>query len=129
MPGIVPCAVMTPDRLSRARLAVIDLETSGSVPGRDRIVEIGLVEIERLAVVDTWTTLVRPPLPAWPPPGESESLAVADTSSAPGSPLVPGPPGAPAAEMMAAPVFDGLAAGLAARLGLADAIVCHNAAF
>jgi DNA polymerase-3 subunit epsilon len=120
---------MTPDRLSRARLAVIDLETSGSVPGRDRIVEIGLVEIEGLAVVDVWTTLVRPPLPAWPPAGESESLKVADTSGAPGAPPASGPPGALTAEILAAPVFDSLAPGLAARLGLADAIVCHNAAF
>ena len=42
------------------RFAVVDLETSGLRPGRDRVLQIGVVTVEADgAVVDTWSTLVR----------------------------------------------------------------------
>jgi DNA polymerase III epsilon subunit-like protein len=118
---------MSPDLLSRARLVALDLETSGSMPGRDRIVEIGLVEIEALRVVDTWTTLVRPPLPAWSPSAGLSGLGPETAAYAPA--LLSVLPGAGADEVLAAPVFDEIAPLLAARLELADGIVCHNAHF
>lgn len=41
------------------RLAFIDLETTGANPVRDRITEIGIVEVDG-DVVSTWSTLVNP---------------------------------------------------------------------
>jgi DNA polymerase III subunit epsilon len=41
------------------RLAFIDLETTGAHPGRDRVTEIGIVEVEGDRVT-TWRTLVNP---------------------------------------------------------------------
>ena len=48
------------------RLAFIDLETTGANPQRDRITEIGIVEVEG-DQVSTWSTLVNPerPIPAF----------------------------------------------------------------
>jgi DNA polymerase III epsilon subunit-like protein len=119
---------MPADLLCRARLVAIDLETSGSSPGRDRIMEIGIVEIEALQIVDSWSALIRPPLPAW-------SRAPDGLSGAP-----PEPPEVPRhfAEILPdvtpeafldAPTFSDVAPGLAARLSLADCVVCHNAPF
>lgn len=47
----------TPDRL-----AFVDLETTGANPGRDRITEIGIVEVDGDRV-STWSTLVNPERP------------------------------------------------------------------
>jgi DNA polymerase III epsilon subunit-like protein len=44
------------------RLAVIDLETTGANPVRDRVTEIGIVEAEGDRVT-TWGTLVNPEQP------------------------------------------------------------------
>lgn len=55
---------MTPQVYSRVvglpRFAVVDLETSGLRPGRDRVLQIGVVTVEADGeVVDRWSTLVR----------------------------------------------------------------------
>ncbi|UCE32113.1 MAG: GIY-YIG nuclease family protein [Burkholderiales bacterium] len=52
-------------------LAIIDLETTGTDPARDRITEIGLVRIEGGEVVETWSALVDPEQPI---PEEIERL-------------------------------------------------------
>lgn len=46
--------------LLQGRLAIVDLETTGTRPARDRITEIGVIEIERFEVVSEWSTLVNP---------------------------------------------------------------------
>ena len=46
--------------VEEASFVVVDLETTGLSPGRSRICEIGAVRIERLEVVGTFQTLVRP---------------------------------------------------------------------
>jgi DNA polymerase III epsilon subunit family exonuclease len=95
--------------LSRARLAVLDLETSGAPPGRSGIVEIGLVEVEALRISDAWSSLVNPGCPI--------------------SPMVTAIHGITDEDVRPAPLFEDLAEGLSRRLSQADAIVCHNAPF
>src|SRR5437870_12175473 len=46
--------------LRAARLAIVDLETTGTRPGADRVTEIGVLEVERFEVVSEWSTLVNP---------------------------------------------------------------------
>ena len=46
-----------------SRVIFLDLETTGASADRDRITEIGLVELENGAFVDEWTTLVNPQRP------------------------------------------------------------------
>jgi DNA polymerase-3 subunit epsilon len=46
--------------LADAPLAIVDLETTGTRAGRDRITEIGVIEVERFEVVSEWSTLVNP---------------------------------------------------------------------
>jgi DNA polymerase III subunit epsilon len=46
--------------LRDARLAVIDLETTGSQPAWDRITEIALLEIDGFELAGQWSTLVNP---------------------------------------------------------------------
>src|SRR5690242_18733170 len=46
--------------LVEARLAIVDLETTGTRAARDRITEIGVIEIDRFEVVSEWSTLVNP---------------------------------------------------------------------
>ena len=46
--------------LFEAPLAIVDLETTGTRPGADRVTEIGVLEIERFEVVSEWSTLVNP---------------------------------------------------------------------
>ena len=41
-------------------LVCIDLETTGGHPSRNRIIEIGLIEIDRDGEERTWSTLVNP---------------------------------------------------------------------
>jgi DNA polymerase III epsilon subunit-like protein len=41
------------------RFGVVDLETSGLVAGRHRILQIGLVVVEDGQIIDTWSTMVR----------------------------------------------------------------------
>jgi ATP-dependent DNA helicase DinG len=49
------------------RYAVIDLETTGFSPVRDRVVEMACVLIENRVIVDHWSTLVDPqqPIPSY----------------------------------------------------------------
>jgi len=46
--------------LLEAPLAIVDLETTGTRPGADRITEIGVLEVDRFEVVSEWSTLVNP---------------------------------------------------------------------
>jgi len=48
------------------RVVFLDLETTGASADRDRITEIGLVEVADGALIDEWSTLVNPgrPLPS-----------------------------------------------------------------
>ncbi len=48
-------------------LAFVDLETTGATPARDRITEIGVVEVAEDGTVSEWSTLVNPqaPIPAF----------------------------------------------------------------
>ncbi len=41
-------------------LAIVDVETTGTSPGYDRIIEVGVLKIKGGAVVDTYSTLVDP---------------------------------------------------------------------
>ncbi len=43
--------------------AVVDVETTGTRPDADRVIEIGLVRVERRRVVDRWRTFIRPDRP------------------------------------------------------------------
>lgn len=40
--------------------SVVDIETTGSLKGGNRITEIGLVKVQHGKVIDTWSTLVNP---------------------------------------------------------------------
>ena len=46
--------------LLEAPLAIVDLETTGTRAARDRVTEIGVIEVERFEVVSEWSTLVNP---------------------------------------------------------------------
>lgn len=46
--------------LTRLKLAIVDVETTGGSAGADRVMEIGIRRIERGAVVGTYTSLVNP---------------------------------------------------------------------
>lgn len=46
--------------LADARLAIVDLETTGGQPGWDRVTEIGVVEVDGFEVSSEWSTLVNP---------------------------------------------------------------------
>src|SRR5919201_2060760 len=41
-------------------LAIVDLETTGALPGWDRVTEIGVIEIDGFEVSSEWSTLVNP---------------------------------------------------------------------
>lgn len=49
-----------------ARLAIVDLETTGTVATVDRITEIGIVRVEHGEVVEAWSSLVNPGVPIPP---------------------------------------------------------------
>lgn len=46
--------------LADARLAIVDLETTGGQPGWDRVTEIGVIEVDGFEVSCEWSTLVNP---------------------------------------------------------------------
>jgi DNA polymerase-3 subunit epsilon len=52
--------------LARKTLAIVDVETTGSSPVRDRIIEIGILRVEDGEVVRTYRSLINPgrPLPS-----------------------------------------------------------------
>src|SRR3954468_18460753 len=94
--------------LFQAPLAIVDLETTGTRPGADRITEIGVVEVERFEVVSEWSTLVNPGRAL---PSEIQAL----TGITP--------------QMLAqAPKFADLAAGLHERLA-GRVFIAHNVRF
>jgi DNA polymerase-3 subunit epsilon len=41
-------------------LAIVDLETTGGLPGADRITEVGVIEVDGFEVTGEWSTLVNP---------------------------------------------------------------------
>jgi DNA polymerase-3 subunit epsilon len=45
------------------RYIVIDFETTGLIPGSDRIIEVAALKVENHRVVDTYTTLMNPGFP------------------------------------------------------------------
>lgn len=89
------------------RLAFIDLETTGANPVRDRITEIGIVEVDGDRV-STWSTLVNPERPI---PRFIQQLTGIDDAMVAG-----------------APTFDQLADELAERLH-GRLFIAHNARF
>ena len=44
-------------------IAFVDLETTGATPTRDRITEVGIVEVAENGTVSEWSTLVNPETP------------------------------------------------------------------
>jgi DNA polymerase-3 subunit epsilon len=94
--------------LLQGRLAIVDLETTGTRPARDRITEIGVIEIERFEVVSEWSTLVNPGVAL---PTEIQALT-----------------GITHEMLAAAPRFAELAAQLHERLA-ERVFVAHNARF
>lgn len=100
---------MDSPRLARARLAALDFETTGVSRGDHRVVEIGVVYVEGLAIVDRFESLVNPGLPIHP--GATAVHGITDE------------------DVADAPRFLEFVAELRARLAGLDAIVCHNAPF
>ncbi|HEX7054027.1 MAG TPA: exonuclease domain-containing protein [Burkholderiales bacterium] len=94
--------------LLEAPLAIVDLETTGTRAARDRITEIGVIEVERFRVVGEWSTLVNPGS-ALPP--EIQALT-----------------GITQEMLAAAPRFAELAPALLERLA-GRVLVAHNARF
>jgi DNA polymerase-3 subunit epsilon len=93
---------------TQARLAIVDLETTGTRAARDRITEIGVIEVERFEVVSEWSTLVNPGIAL---PGEIQALT-----------------GITHEMLAAAPRFADLADELHERLA-GRVFVAHNARF
>ncbi len=46
--------------MDTSRLAYIDVETTGSQPGRDRVTEVGIVITDNHVIVEEWQSLVNP---------------------------------------------------------------------
>jgi DNA polymerase-3 subunit epsilon len=89
-------------------LVFLDLETTGATATRDRITEIGLIEVDHGEFTGEWSTLVNPQTRI---PPFIESLT-----------------GISNAMVADAPAFDELAAGLKARLD-GRLLIAHNARF
>ena len=90
------------------RLAIVDLETTGAHPVRDRITEIAIVRIEGGREVERWSSLVDPGVPI--PPTIQRLIGITD------------------AMVASAPAFEALADTVLALLD--DTVfVAHNARF
>jgi DNA polymerase-3 subunit epsilon len=89
-------------------LVILDLETTGTGVTRDRITEIGLIEVESGAVTDEWSSLVNPQ--AWISPFIEMHTGITNEMVA------------------AAPLFGELSTDLALRLR-GKVLVAHNARF
>lgn len=94
--------------LLEAPLAIVDLETTGTRAARDRITEIGVIEVRGFEVVSEWSTLVNPGVVV---PGEIQALT-----------------GITHGMLASAPRFAELAPGLHERLA-GRVFVAHNARF
>jgi len=89
-------------------LAIVDLETTGADPNRDRITEVAILRIDGGRLVERWSSLIDPERPI--PPRIQEVTGISD------------------AMVAHAPNFRALADEIAERL--ADAVfVAHNARF
>jgi DNA polymerase-3 subunit epsilon len=95
-------------QLFEAPLAIVDVETTGAHPARDRLTEIAVLEVERGEIASEWSTLIDPQTPI---PAAIQALTgITD-------------------EMVAgAPRFAALAAALHERLA-GRVLVAHNARF
>src|SRR5947207_14134375 len=62
--------------LAAQRLIVIDVETTGWRPADDAIIEIASVTIERGAIAERWSSLVRPGRPV--PPDATRIHGISD---------------------------------------------------
>jgi DNA polymerase III epsilon subunit family exonuclease len=88
--------------------AVVDVETTGTRPDADRVIEVGVVRVERRRVVDRWRTFVRPDRPV--PSFITRMTGIGED------------------DVREAPAFDEIAGDLARRLKGA-VFVAHNAPF
>jgi len=109
-----------------ATYAVVDVETTGLDPERDRVLEVAVVRITPWGVTTAeYTTLIRPDGPAPAPDPDPDPGPDADPDAAAVAAAIHG---ISAADLREAPTFRQVAAGLAARL--AGAVVAgHNVAF
>lgn len=99
----VPCL----DVPCEAGFAVVDVETTGLVAARDRVVEIAVINTDAAGrIIDTWTTLLNPGGPV----GATQIHGITT------------------ADVRRAPRFADVAGDLAARLA-GRALVAHNATF
>jgi len=89
-------------------LAFLDLETTGTSPARDRIIEIGLCLVEGGRLIEEWSTLVNPQSPI--------------------PPFIEHYTGITGAMVKVAPTFAELGSELLARLD-GRLLVAHNAPF
>jgi DNA polymerase-3 subunit epsilon len=97
-----------PELRLEAPLAIVDLETTGGSPGRDRITEIAVLEIDAFEITSEWSTLVNPETTI---PAEIQALTGITNDMVAG-----------------APRFAGLAEALFKRLE-GRVFVAHNARF
>ena len=89
-------------------LAVVDLETTGTRPTRDRITEIGIVLLDGGQITETWSSLVNPGIGI--PPAIQSLTGISN------------------AMVAEAPPFEALAEAIAGRLA-GRLFVAHNARF
>ena len=89
-------------------LAIVDVETTGTRPGEDRVTEIAVLEVDDFHLMSRWSTLVNPGTPI---PAEIQALT-----------------GISREMVAAAPRFEELAQELHARLA-GRLFVAHNARF
>jgi len=90
------------------RLALLDVETTGADPRRDRVTEVGVILVDGGEVVEEWSTLVNPGRLI--PPGIQSLTGISE------------------AMVEHAPRFEDIAMDLAARLN-GRRLVAHNARF
>jgi len=64
VPNVGPMEEGSPRRIEDTLFTVVDLETTGFDPGKDRIVQMAAVVVDgKGTVVDSWDTVVRPESP------------------------------------------------------------------
>ena len=99
---------ISPPRMLDSRVVFLDLETTGASPERDRITEVGLIEVVDGELVSEWSTLVDP--------GRAIPSAIVSLT------------GITEQMVAAAPSFAQISAGLLQRLE-GRVLVAHNARF
>src|SRR5579883_2259247 len=63
--------------------AVVDVETTGFDPLRDRIVEVAVVQIDGIEITGRWSSLVRPGVPIPPIAHATHGISDEDVATAP----------------------------------------------